>query len=110
MCGLGGANEPVIGNVQLVAHRHEIGRHFIAQTLHIAVLPSCSLDHFQAVFVGAGGEAHVATLHPLKPRNRVRCNRFIGMADVRPAVGIADRGGDVERVGGGNRFSHAVRL
>ena len=53
------------------------------------------------MFVGAGDEAHVSALRPAEPRHRVGGNRFIGMADVRAAVGIADRGGDVEGLGHG---------
>ena len=54
------------------------------------------LGHFQAMLVGAGLEPHVAALAALETRHRVGRDRLIGMADVRRAVGIADRGRDVE--------------
>src|SRR5581483_6643660 len=59
------------------------------------------LDHLQTLFVGAGQEEYVLAVEPLKARQRIGCNRFIGVADMRRAVGIGDGGRDVERVFGG---------
>src|SRR5947209_14300142 len=56
------------------------------------------------MLVGACLETDVAALLPLEPGDRVRGDRFIGVADVRRAVGIADRCRDVEGIG------HAVAL
>ena len=50
------------------------------------------------MFVGAGDEADVAALSALETGDGVGGNRFIGVADVRLAVRIADRGRDVIRV------------
>src|SRR5581483_3147996 len=63
------------------------------------------LDHLQTVFVGAGQEEYVLAVEPLKARQRIGCNRFIGVADMRRAIGIGDRGCDVERVFGGLSMS-----
>ena len=54
------------------------------------------LDHLQAVLVGAGEEEHVLAVEPLKARQRVGRDRLIGVADMRHAVRIGDRGRDVE--------------
>src|SRR3546814_14302651 len=46
------------------------------------------------MLVGARHEEHVAALLPMESGDRVGRYRFIGMADMRPAIGIADCGGD----------------
>src|SRR5687767_8183168 len=51
------------------------------------------------MLVGAGLEPHVAALRALEAGDRVGGDRLISMADVWPAVGVADRGRDVERLG-----------
>ena len=59
------------------------------------------------MFVGAGDQPHVAALGALEPRHHVGGNRFIGVADMRTTIGVADRGGDVER---GAVFGHGRAL
>ena len=54
------------------------------------------LLHLQAVLVGAGQEEHVLAVEPLEARQRVGGDDLVGMADMRLAVRIEDRGGDVE--------------
>ncbi len=56
------------------------------------------LDHLQAVLVGAGQEEHVLAVEPLEARQRIGRDRLIGVADMRHAVRIGDRGRDVEDV------------
>ncbi len=53
------------------------------------------LQHLDAVLVGAGQEIDVVAVEPLKARDRVGRDRLIGVTDVRNAVGIGDRGGEV---------------
>ncbi len=53
------------------------------------------LNHLQAVLVGAGEEKHVLAVEPLKARQRIGRDRLIGVTDMRHAVRIGDRGGDV---------------
>ena len=53
------------------------------------------LHHLLAVLVGAGQEEHVLAVEPLKARQRVGRDRLIGVADMRRAVRIGDRGRDV---------------
>ena len=55
------------------------------------------LGHLQAVLVGAGQEAHVEAVEPLEPGDRVGGDVLVGVPDVRRAVGVGDRGGDVVR-------------
>ena len=91
MVGIGGADESVVGDVQLVLQPLE----------HIGVAPRQlrgrnalrrgRLGHLQAVHVGAGQVAHVEPVQPLEPRDRVGGDVFVGVADVRVAVGIGDR-------------------
>ena len=50
-----------------------------------------------AVLVGAGQEEHVVAVQPLEPRHHVGRDRGVGVADMRRAVHVIDRGGDVER-------------
>ena len=57
------------------------------------------------MFVGPGLEPDVAAQLALEAGDDIGGNRFIGMADVRLAVGIADRGGDIERFGHGRGLS-----
>src|SRR5690606_26972404 len=42
-------------------------------------------------------EPHVAAPRALEPRHDIGGDRLIGVADMRTAIGVADRGGDVER-------------
>src|SRR3546814_21120255 len=56
------------------------------------------------MLVGARHEEHVAALLPMESGNRVGRYRFIGMADMRPAIGIADCVGDEKGI------SHNGRL
>ena len=44
----------------------------------------------------AGDEQHVAAVEPHESGDRVRRDALIGVADMRRAIGVGDRGGDVE--------------
>jgi hypothetical protein len=59
------------------------------------------LRHFQAVLVGAGLKAHLLPAGAAEPGDDVSGNRFIGMADMRLAIGIVNCGGDIEGIGHG---------
>ena len=58
------------------------------------------LQHLAAVLVGAGEEEHVMAVEPHEAGDRVGGDRFVGVADMRRAVGIGDRRGDVEGLSG----------
>ena len=53
------------------------------------------LQHLDAVLVGAGEKKHVVAVEPHEAGDRVGGDRFVGVADMRRAVRIGDRGGDV---------------
>ena len=55
------------------------------------------LLHLLAVLVGAGEEIDVVAVEPHEAGDRVGRDHFIGVADMRRAVRIRNRGGDVER-------------
>src|SRR3546814_18906042 len=59
------------------------------------------------MFVGPGDESDVTAARALKPRHDIGRDRFISVADMRTAIGVADRGGDVE---GGALFGHSRAL
>ena len=65
------------------------------------------LGHLQPVLVGAGQEAHVEPVEPLEPRDRVGGDVFVGVPDVRGAVGIGDRCRDVVRLA---HFAHHLMV
>ncbi len=58
------------------------------------------LQHFAAVLVGAGEKEHVAAVEAGKAGDGVGGDRLIGVADMRRAVRIGNRGGDVIGLGG----------
>jgi hypothetical protein len=53
------------------------------------------------MLVGAGLEEDVAAVLALETRDRVGGDHLIGVPDMRAAIGIMDRGGDVEGIGHG---------
>ena len=68
------------------------------------VMPSLRrrLLHLDAVLVGAGEEEDVVAVEPHEARDRVGRDRLVGVADMRRAVRIGDRRGDVvARLAGG---------
>ena len=101
-----GANEAVIRDAKTVCHCMEIRRHFIGKVAHGHVPLSRRLDHLEAMLVGAGLEQHVATGLTLEAGDRVGGDHLIRMADMRTAIGIVDRGGDIERIGHAALLEH----
>ncbi len=63
------------------------------------------LHHLDAVLVGAGEEEDVVAVEPLEAGDGVGRDRLVGVADVGRAVGIGDRGGDVEFLGAHRRLA-----
>ena len=95
---LGGADEAIEGDIQPLIHLLEPRGIARRQFHRRQVLLLRGLDHLQAVLVGAGQEEHVLAVEPLKARQRIGRDRLIGVADMRRAVRIGDRGRDVEGV------------
>ncbi|MGY3393286.1 hypothetical protein ACVWW6_005877 [Bradyrhizobium sp. USDA 3311] len=103
----GGADETVERHVEPLVHRLEAGRVTGRERGRGQALVLRGLNHLQAVLVGAGQEEHVLAVEPCKACQRVGGDRLIGVADMRVAVGIGDRGRDVEDVvARGGRCGH----
>ena len=110
--GLRGADEAVERHVEPLVHLLEpagIARGEFGDAKPLAL---GGLHHLQAVLVGAGQEEHVLAVEPLKPRQRVGRDRLVGVADMRNAVRIGDRGGDEVGValGSHRRLGRGSRL
>ena len=93
---LGGANEVVVGDVQVCPGGDEplsggvgpgLGGH--------PVLPR-RLGHLGPVLVGAGEEEHVVAEEAVPPAERVGVHRRVGVPDVRRVVDVVDRRGEEE--------------
>jgi hypothetical protein len=82
--------------------------HFVCQSARIDASVARRLGHLEPMFVGAGHEEHVAAIEPVEARDRIRGDRLVGVADMRAPVGVADSGGDVERLGHRSGFSDSV--
>src|SRR5450432_1195874 len=57
------------------------------------------LLHLLAVLIDAGEEENRVAFQPMITRDDIGEHLLVGMANVRRAVGVVDRGGDVERFG-----------
>ena len=99
MIGFHRANEAIVGNIQSVVHRFEMACHFVSELAWSEPLLGCLTRHFKPVFVRSGLEPDIPSACALKPGHAVGRNRFVGMADMRPAVGIVDCSRDIERFG-----------
>ncbi len=98
MARLGRADERVIRDVERASHLGKARRVAIGERLHRNTLAGSSLEHFLPVLIGPGEEKDIFSLQPHEAGNRIRCQQFIGMADMRRTIGIGDGGGDVEAV------------
>jgi hypothetical protein len=59
------------------------------------VMPSWRVRHLHAVLVDAGHEEDVVAVEPQEARDRIGRDRLVGVADVRHAVRVGDRRGQV---------------
>ena len=84
---------------KFLVHLTEIAGHFLGERGGLDALLARRLGHLEAMLVGAGQEEDVAARIALEARDRVGGDRLIGVADMRAAVGVGDRGGDVEGLG-----------
>src|SRR6185437_70480 len=94
----GGPDEAIEGDAEALVHLLEApgiaGRKFARRE----PLVLRGLNHLQPVLVGTGQEEHVLAVEPRKARQRIGCDRLIGVADMWLTVRIGDRGRDVEDV------------
>ena len=94
MARLGGADEIVVGAVQPLDHGAETRHVAIQQVLRRQTIPRRRLLDLLAVLVGAGEKEHVIAVEALKARDGIGRDHLIGVADMRRAVRIGNRGGD----------------
>ena len=90
------AHDVVGAGVQHLAHRLELGRDAVDERLRRQALARRGLLHLQAMLVHAGDEQRLAPVEPHEALDRVGRDALIGVADMRRAIGVGDRGGDVE--------------
>ena len=93
--GIGGADKTVVGNVQNIEQFLEMARHFIRELTRRAADVAGFLGHLQTVFVGPCLEADFTAAQALEAGDNISRDRLVGMADMRLAIGIVDRGGEV---------------
>ena len=94
------ADEVVVGDIQ--------GRGQVAKTRGIAVgegpraktLALRGLHHLETMLVGAGKEEHVPSLETAPAGDRIGRHHLVGVPDMRLAIGVRDRGGDIVGVAG----------
>ena len=101
--GVGGADEAVERDAELLLHRLEGVGVAPGEVGGRDALGGGRLGHLEPVHVGSGQEADVEAVEPLEPRNRVGGDLLVGVADVRCPVGVVDGGGDVVRLSGSAR-------
>ena len=96
MALLGGADEIVVRALHALDHGLEARHVAVEQLARGQALLGAGLLDFLAVLVGAGKEIDVVAVEPHEARDGVGGDRLIGVADMRRAVRVGDRGGDVE--------------
>ena len=96
---IGRTNETIEADVQFAGHLLETAGHFFGECGHLDTAFARRLDHLQTMFVGTGLKADVAPRLSVKPGNGIRRDRFIGVANMRAAIRVIDRGRNVIGVG-----------
>jgi len=96
----GGADEVVVRAVELLHHRLEARHVAFHQLARCQIFLGRGLQHFNAVFVGAGEKVHVPAVEPHEACYGVGGDRLIGVADMGRAVRISDCSRDVIRLAG----------
>ena len=96
MALLGGADEIVVRAVHALDHGLEARHVALEQLVRRQPFLGAGLLDFLAVLVGAGEEIDVVAVEPHEAGDGVGGDRLIGVADMRRAVRVGDRGGDVE--------------
>ncbi|MNU62121.1 hypothetical protein D3C71_513380 [compost metagenome] len=108
MAQLGGADEIVVRGVEYPAHGAEFIGIALRQLFRRNAFLACGLLHLLAMFVSTGQEEDVFSIKALEARHGIGRDKFVGMADMRLAVRIGNRGGDVERRLVGHRYTRKM--
>ena len=88
--GVGGADEPVEGDVQLLLQPLEHIGVAAGQLGGRHTLGGRRFGHLEPMHVGSGEVADVESVQPLESGDRIGGDVFVGMPDVGVAVGIGD--------------------
>src|SRR6185437_503418 len=94
--GLRRADEPVVRYAEPLPHGLEVRRDVVDELLwrHAAIVRR--LGHFLAVLIETGEKMHVVAAQAMIPRDGVGSDLLVRVANVRFAVRVIDRGGEVE--------------
>jgi hypothetical protein len=93
---LGGANEVVVRDVQLLPGCSKFRRNRVSELLRGDIGRFGGLLDFQAVFVGAGEVLDVVAEQPMPARQCVADDGRVGVAEVRLGVDVIDGGRHIE--------------
>jgi len=91
-----GADEVVVRSIEQLRHRLEFTGIAVCKRLRSDAFGARRLLHLLAVFVSPRQEEDILAVEALVARHGIGRNQLVGMADMRLAVGIGDRGRDVE--------------
>ena len=92
-----GLDERVVADVEGVPDGAELAGHVVAVLLHVAVLLGRLAGDFVGVLVVAHEEEDIEAFHAAVAGLDVGADLLEGGADVRPAVGVVDGGGQEKR-------------
>jgi hypothetical protein len=99
MARFGCADEIIVGTAERLDHRLKSRCILVGQLRWRHSRLTGRLVHFQAVLIGAGQETNIIAIQALEAGERIGGQRFIGVADMRRAVGIGNGGRDVIAIG-----------
>ncbi len=94
VAGLGGADEVVVGDVEVGPGRGEPGRELVGPLERRDALLLGGPGHLLAVLVGAGQEEDVVTDQPVPAGQGVGVDRRVGVPHVGRVLDVVDRRGD----------------
>src|ERR1700722_14784978 len=95
MARFGGADEVVVRAIEFLHHGLEARHVALDQLARRQVLLGGGLQHLDAMLVGAGEKIDIAAVEPHEAGNGIGGDGLVSVADMRRAVRIGDRGGDV---------------
>ena len=98
---VGGGGPRVVFHVELFPKRREFFRDAVHKFLRLHARLLRALLDLLPVLIHAGEEKDFLAFQPVIPREHVGEHLFVGVADVRGAVGVVDGGGDEEGFGHG---------
>ena len=101
----GGVDEFVVRAFQQLHHRLEQWHVAVEQLPRRQAFARGGLLNFLSMLVGSGEEKHVVTVEPHEAGDRVGGDRLVGVADMRRAVGVGNRRGDVIGLGSHGCYS-----